>query len=88
MATKKSLKPRDRFSYKDGYGYVLNEMQSLVMEPKKGKSPKFIFVIETPEDARFTANCPAVVNLAMDALDFIRDLSVHEEKITEAQGAS
>lgn len=85
MATKKSLKPRDRFSYKDGYGYVLNETQALVIEPKKGKSPKYVLITEIPEDARFVTNCPPAVNLIMDALDLLNDLSVRKEEPIEKE---
>lgn len=81
MATKKKLKPRDRFSHRDGYGYVLNENQAILVEPKSGKSPKYVYVSEIPEDARFTVNCPPLINLMMDALDWINDLGVREEKL-------
>lgn len=81
MKKKKSLKPRDRFSYGGGYGYVINENQAIVMEPKRGHYLKYVYVSDIPVDARFTATCPTVFNAVMDALDLIKDLSVYQEEL-------
>lgn len=79
MAKKPALKPRDRFSYKDGYGYTLNETQAILIAPKKGRD-KYSYVGEIPINARAITSCPESINLAFNTLDLIKDLSICEEE--------
>ncbi|MFZ4632121.1 MAG: hypothetical protein ACOYL8_02855 [Patescibacteria group bacterium] len=88
MPTKNALKPGDRFSHKDGYGYVINEKQAILMEPKTGGSRKFVYVDDIPEGARFVSDCPKVFSLAMDAIDCLRELNSKEVKIENSENQS
>lgn len=85
MAQKPVFKPRDRFSYKDGFGYVLNENQAILFSPKKGRSPKYSYVDDIPSNTRCINCCPESIVLAMDALDLIKDLTVREEELVETK---
>ena len=83
MAQKSALKPRDRFSYKDGFGYALNETQAILFSPKKGRSPKYSYVGDIPSNIRCISCCPESVILAMNTLDLIKDLAICEEESIE-----
>jgi hypothetical protein len=65
---KNIFKPGDRFSHKDGYGYSIGEGKAILFEPKSG-AEKYTYIAEIPEGSRFVTNCPAAVNVAMNALD-------------------
>jgi len=68
--TKKIFKPGDRFSHKDGCGYVIAENKAILIEPKSG-SEKFAYIDEIPGSAKFTPTGPKKAMLAMNALDLV-----------------
>jgi len=69
---KSALKIGDRFSFSDGYGMVVGDNRAIMLEPKKGKSAKFVLIGEIPAAHRFVSNCPKVFNLAFDAVEAFR----------------